>query len=123
MKPATQQETADVIDQLLNMNPPLDEDTEDDTTVPITPISQQSVQTTQPSAPKLPKVEADTATDVKPQLLPRVLGTAIKIEHPSMSNTSTTTGVAPKKKVFKTVEYKLKRKFSCVKCTANFNSK
>ena len=56
-------------------------------------------------------------------LLPRVLGTAIKIESPQAAETM----ALPKKKVLKTVEYKLKRKyvknrkFPCVKCTENFN--
>ena len=75
--------------------------------------------------------------DVKPKLLPRVLGTAVKIETSVVSNdTSTAAGVSstgpkaavPQKKVFKTVEYKLKckhvkpRKFTCVGCNESFNS-
>ena len=124
MKLATQRETDGVINQLLNIDMHQEENEEGEYDVPLTP-DQVHVQ---PSGilPNVDKVEQAAAPDVeganiKPLLLPRVLGTAIKIETPSSNEKPT-----PKKKVFKTVEYKLKRKyskprkFSCVKCVEKF---
>ena len=79
----------------------------------------------------VPKTNTDTQAttkdaednNIKPLLLPRVLGTAIKIETPANNEKP-----KPKPKVFKTVEYKLKRKyskprkFSCVKCVEKFET-
>ena len=107
--PATQQETADVLKQLSTMDDIPDDDPDDDTTIPIAPQLQQQPQV-------IPKVEGPLDTDIKPPMLPRVIGTAIKMEKPA----GTATTPQPQKKVFKTVEYKLKRKdvkprrFSCV---------
>ena len=79
----------------------------------------------------VPKTKTDTQAttkdaednNIKLLLLPRVLGTAIKIETPASNEKPN-----PKPKVFKTVEYKLKRKyskprkFSCVKCVEKFET-
>ena len=108
---ATQQETSDVLKQLASMDNVPEDDPNDDTILPITP-QVPPVQQVQP------KIEGGPNTDIKLPLLPRVLGTAIKIE--KLADT------LPQKKVFKTVEYKLKRKyikqrkFSCVGCNSSF---
>ena len=114
--PATQEETADVLKQLSTMDDIPDDDQDDDTTIPIAPQLQQQPQV-------IPKVEGPPDTDIKPPMLPRVIGTAIKMEKPAG------TAITPQfqKKVFKTVEYKLKRKyvkprrFSCVGCNSSFS--
>ena len=89
--PATQQETADVLKQLSTMDDIPDDDQDDDTTIPIAPQLQQQPQV-------IPKVEGPPDTDIKPPMLPRVIGTAIKMEKPA--------GIAitpqSQKKVFKT---------------------
>ena len=113
--PATQEETADVLKQLSTMDNIPDDDHDDDTTIPIAPQLQQQPQ---------PKVEGRQNTDIKPPMLPRVIGTAIKLEQPA----GTATASQSQKKVFKTVEYKLKRKyvkprrFSCAGCDSFFST-
>ena len=125
LKPATQRETDKVINQLLDIDMHQEEN-ENEYDVPLAP-DQIHVQPLG-ILPNIDKVKQATAPDVeganiKLLLLPRVLGTAIKIETPSSNEKST-----PKKKVFKTVEYKLKRKyskprkFSCVKCVEKFKT-
>ena len=74
--PATQQETSDVLKQLSNMDDIPDDDPDDDTAIPIAPQLQQSPQVTL-------KVEGPVDTDIKPPLLLRVIGTAIKMEKPA----------------------------------------
>ena len=93
-----------------------EDDPNDDTFLPIVPHVQQP-------PPTVPKAEK-TESDVTVPMLPRVIGTAIKVETQSeIATTSKST-----KKVFKTVEYKLKRKyvkarrFSCVGCNSSFSS-
>ena len=126
MKPATQRETDKVINQLLDINMHQEENKNDEYDVPLAPNQVQI----QPmgTLPKVDNVEQATAPDaeganIKPLLLPRVLGTAIKIETPSNNEKPML-----KKKLFKTVEYKLKRKyskprkFSCVKCVEKFKT-
>ena len=109
--PTTQQETSDVLKQLASMDNVPEDDPNDDTNLSIAP-QVPPVQQVQP------KIEGGPDTDIKLPLLPRVLGTAIKIEKPA--------DTLPQKKVFKTVEYKLKRKyikqrkFSCVGCNSSF---
>ena len=126
MKPATQKETDEVINQLLNIDVHQEDNENDEYDVPLAP-NQIPVQ----PAGTVPKTNNDaqaTATDaegnnIKLLLLPRVLGTAIKIETPANNEKPN-----PKPKVFKTVEYKLKRKyskprkFSCVKCVEKFET-
>ena len=115
--PATQQETADVLKQLSATDDIPDDEQDSDTTLPIAPQSQQQLQV-------VPKVEGRLDTDTKPPMLPQVIGTAIKMEQPAG------TAITPQsqKKVFKTVEYKLKRKyvkpqrFSCVGCDSIFST-
>ena len=115
--PATRQETADVLKQLSAMDDIPDDEQDGDTTLPIAPQLQQQLQV-------VPKVEGRLDTDTKPPMLPRVIGTAIKMEQPAG------TAITPQsqKKVFKTVEYKLKRKyvkprrFSCVGCDSIFST-
>ena len=126
MKPATQRETDEVINQLLYIDMHQEENEKDKYDVPLAP----GLIHVQPLGipPNVDRVEQATpdveGANIKPLLLPRVLGTAIKIETPSSNEKPT-----PKKKVFKTVEYKLKRKysklrkFSCVKCAEKFKSK
>ena len=105
---------------------PHEEKVADKYDIPLAP-DQVDVQPTE-DIQKDHKVEQATAPDVddaniKPLLLSRVLGTAIKIETPSNNKKPN-----QKKKVFKTVEYKLKRKyskprkFSCVKCVEMFQT-
>ena len=114
--PATQEETADVLKQLSTMDDIPDDNQDDDTTIPIAPQLQQQPQV-------IPKVEGPPDTDIKPPMLPRVIGTAIKMEKPA----GTVITPQSQKKVFKTVEYKLKRKyvkprrFSCVGCNSSFS--
>ena len=98
--PATQQETADVLKQLSTMDDIPDDDQDDDTTLPIAPQLQQQPQVVH-------KVEGRLDTDTKPLMLPRVIGKAIKREQPAGNATTPQS----QKKVFKTVEYKLKRKY------------
>ena len=61
--PATQQETTDVLKQLSNMDNILDDNPDDDITIPIAPQLQPPPQVT-------PKVEGSVNTDIKPPLLP-----------------------------------------------------
>ena len=98
--PATQQQTADVLKQLSNMDDIPEDDPNNDTFLPIVPQVQQP-------PPTVPKVEKPTEPDVTVPMLPRVIGTAIKVETQSDSVTTSKST----KKVFKTVEYKLKRKY------------
>ena len=115
--PATQQKTADVLKQLSNMDNIPDDNPNDDTILLIVPQLQQP-------PPIVHNIKDPPDPDVKPPMLLRVIGTAIKIEKPA----GTTTTPQPKKKVFQTVEYKLKRKhvkpcrFSCVGCNSSFSS-
>ena len=115
--PATQQETADVLKQLSTMDDIPNDDQDNDTTLPIAPQLQQ-----QPHV--VLKVEGQLGTDIKPLMLPRVIGTAIKMEQPAGNATTPQS----QKKVFKTVEYKLKRKyvkarrFSCAGCDSVFST-
>ena len=115
--PATRQQTADVLKQLSNMDDIPEDDPNDDTFLPIVPQVQQP-------PPTEPKAEKSTEPDATFPMLPRVIGTAIKVE--TQSDTATTSKST--KKVFKTVEYKLKRKyvksrkFSCVGCNSSFSS-
>ena len=113
--PATPQETADVY---LVCHPWwTTDDQDDDTTLPIAPPLQQQPQV-------VPKVEGRLDTDIKPPMLPRVIGTAIKMEQPA----GTATTPQSQNKVFKTVEYKLKReyvkprRFSCAGCDSIFST-
>ena len=126
MKPATQRETDEVINQLLDIDMHQEENENDEYDVPLAP-NQVHVQP-MGTLPKVDNVKQATTLDaeganIKQLLLPRVLGTAIKIESPSNNKKP-----MPKKKVFKTVEYKLKRKyskprkFSCVKCVEKFKT-
>ena len=115
--PATQQETVDVLKQLSSMDEIPDDDLNDDGTILIVSQVQQPPRI-------IPKVKNQPGNDTKPAMLPRVIGTAIKVEKPS----GTVTTPQPRTKVFKTVEYKLKRKyakprkFSCVSCNSSFTS-
>ena len=138
MKAATQLETAEVINQLLESAPVPDDDPKDDTLVPITPQRiQPLIAQPQPDTHPLPlKNEGDT--NVKPMLLPWVIGMAIKLEtsasskeeskDPDEASMSTKKIAVPQKKVFKTVKYKLKRKyvkprkFPCVHCNESYCS-
>ena len=126
MKQATQRETDEVINQLLDIDMHQEENENDKYDVPLA-LDQVHVQPSG-TVPKADNVEQATAPDaeganIKPLLLPRVLGTTIKIETPVNNEKP-----IPKKKVFKTVEYKLKRKysklrkFSCVKCVEKFKT-
>ena len=126
MKPAMQMETDEVINQLLDIDVHQEDNETGEYDVPIAPnqIPVQSVGT-------VPETNTDAQTtakdaednNIKPLLLPRVLGTAIKIETSANNEKSKS-----KPKVFKTVEYKLKRKyskprkFSCVKCVQKFET-
>ena len=126
MKRATQMETDEVINQLLDIDVHQEDNETGEYDIPIAPnqIPVQPVGT-------VPKTNTDAQTitkdagnnNIKPLLLPRVLGTAIKIETSANNENS-----KPKTKVFKTVEYKLKRryskprKFSCVKCVEKFET-
>ena len=74
--PATQQETADVLKQLSTMDDIPDDDQDNDATLPIAPQLQQQPQV-------VPKVKGRLDTDIKPPMLPRVIGTAIKMEQPA----------------------------------------
>ena len=126
MKPATQMETDEVINQLLDIDVQQEDNETGEYDVPIAPnqIPVQSVGTV-PEANTDAQTTAKDAEDnnIKPLLLPRVLGTAIKIETSANNEKSKS-----KPKVFKTVEYKLKRKypkprkFSCVKCVQKFET-
>ena len=125
MKPTTQRETDKVINQLLDIDMHQEENENDEYEVPLAP-DQVHVQPSGilPNVDKVEQAAPDVeGANIKPLLLPRVLDTAIKIETPSNNEKPT-----PKKKVFKTVEYKLKRKyskprkFSCVKCVEKFES-
>ena len=110
-----QQETSNVLKELASMDnlPDDDPNDDDDIKLPIT-LHAPPVQQVQPN------IEGGPETDTKPPMLPRVLGTAIKLEKPA--------DTLPQKKVFKTVEYKLKRKyikqrkFSCVGCKSSFTT-
>ena len=131
--PATQEETENVLKELASMDTlPDDDPADDDTKLPIAPPA--------PEAPPTLPIVADTldtnvtahtpqgqplatnggSVDIKPIMLPRVIGTAVKVEKPA--------DTLHQKRVFKTVEYKLKRKytrqrkFSCVGCKSNFNT-
>ena len=126
MKPATEKETKEVINQLLNIDVPQEDNVADEYNV-LLALGQVHVQPTvdPPKDDKIEQIPAPDAddTNIKPLLLPTVLGTAIKIENPSNNEKPIV-----KKKVFKTVEYKLKRKyskprnFSCVKCVKRFET-
>ena len=109
MKPATEKETDEVINQLLNIDIPQDDKTADEYNIPLAPI-QVPVQPTGDASKdeKIKQTATPVADDanIKPLLLSRVIGTAIKIETPSNNERPT-----QKKKVFETVEYKLKRKY------------
>ena len=96
--PATQQETCSVLKELSKMDnlPDDDPNDDDDITLPIAPRAP-------PAQQVQPNIKGGPETDTKPPMLPRIIGTAIKIEKP--------TDTLPQKKVFKTVEYKLKRKY------------
>ena len=108
MKPAMQMETDEVINQLLDIDVHQEDNETGEYDIPIVPnqIPVQPVGT-------VPKTNTDVQAttkdaednNIKPLLLPRVLGTAIKIE--TLANNKKS---KPKQKVFKTVEYKLKRK-------------
>ena len=126
MKPATQKETDEVINQLLNIDMHQEDNVNDEYDVPLA-LNQIQVQPLG-TVPKTNNDEKATTPDaegtyIKPLLLPRVLGTVIQIETPANNEKP-----IPKKKVFKTVEYKLKRKyskprkFSCVKCVEKFET-
>ena len=117
MKPVSQKETDDVINQLLNIDVPLDNEQQDDYDVPLVPTKDK----TQPQPHLLLPPVAPSRGDVsdkKPVLLPGVLDKAVKIEDPTPD-----AKLPPKKKEFKTVEYKLKRKYTksrnfiCVQCS------
>ena len=120
-KLATEQETKEVINQLLNMDLPQDSEETGEYDVPLAPnpvhVQPTGVDRNEDGGTQ------DVDQDTKPLLLPRVLGTAIKMESAPNSEKST-----QRKKVFKTVEYKLKRKysklrnFSCVKCAKKFET-
>ena len=126
LKPAMQMETDKVINQLLDIDVQQEDNETGEYDVPIAPnqIPVQSVGT-------VPETNTDAQTtakdaednNIKPLLLPRVLGTAIKIETSANNEKSKSNP-----KVFKTVEYKLKRKyskprkFSCVKCVQKFET-
>ena len=125
MKPATQKEIDEVINQLLDIDMPQEENQKDEYDVPLA-LDQVHVQPLGilPNVDKAEQPAPDVAgANIKLLLLPRVLGTAIKIETPSSNEKP-----IPKKKVFKTVEYKLKRKYSkprkfyCVKCVEKFET-
>ena len=86
MKPATQKETDEVINQLLDIDMHQKENENDEYDVPLAP-DQVHVQPSG-TVPKTDNVEQATAPDaeganIKPLLLPRVLGTVIKIENPA----------------------------------------
>ena len=126
MKPAKQKETDEVINQLLDIDMHPEDNKNDEYDVPLAPnqIQVQPSGTVQKTNKDEQATTADAeGTNTKPLLLPRVLGTAIKIETPANNEK-----FIPKKKVFKTVEYKLKRKyskprkFSCVKCVEKFET-
>ena len=101
MKPATQMETDEVINQLLDIYVHQEENDNGEYDVPIVPnqILVQPVGT-------VPKTNTDAEAttkdaednNIKPLLLPRVLGTAIKIETPANNEKPKL-----KPKVFKTV--------------------
>ena len=118
MKLVTKQETEVVIKQMLDLNA-MPEDDDNDNTVPLLPQSPQATNTVTPGT-------VGTNVDIKPQMLPRILGTVIRVEDVPMAKTSDQS--KGKKKVFKTIEYKLKRKyvklrkFSCVGCNSKFNT-
>ena len=104
MKPATQRETDEVINQLLDIDMLQEENEKDEYDVPLA-LDQVHVQPPgiPPNVDKAEQAAPDVeGANIKPLLLPRVLGTAIKIETPSSNEKPTL-----KKKVFKTVEYKL----------------
>ena len=126
MRLAMQMETDEVINQLLDIDVHQEDNENGEYDIPIAlnPIPVQLVGT-------VPKTNTDAQAttkdaednNIKPLLLPRVLGTAIKIETRANNEKP-----KPKPKVFKTVEYKLKRKyskprkFSCVKCVEKFET-
>ena len=126
MKPTTQMETDKVINQLLDIDVHQEDNDNGEYDVPIAPNQIPA----QPGG-TVPKTNTDAQAttkdaednNIKLLLLPRVLGTAIKIEIPANNKKP-----KPKPKVFKTVEYKLKRKyskprkFSCVKCVEKFET-
>ena len=69
-----------MLKQLSNLDVIPDDELDDDTMIPIMPQVQQPPQL-------IPKVEKQTDIDPKPAMLPRVIGTAIKVEnHDSNSN-------------------------------------
>ena len=97
--PATQEETISVLKELASMDtiPDYNPNNDDGPTLPIAPHACQQQEA-------VPNTEDEPETDTKPMMLPRIMGTAIKTEK--------TTDTPPQKKVFKTVEYKLKRKYT-----------
>ena len=111
--PATQEETISVLQELASMDIVPDDDPNDNDGLTL-PIPTNAIQ--QPEAE--PNTKKEPETDTKPMMLPRIIGTAIKIEN--------TTYRPPQKKVFKTVEYKLKRKYTkqrnflCTVCNSRF---
>ena len=82
MKPATKRETDELINQLLDIDMPQEENQKDEYDVPLAPY-QVHVQPpgVPPNVDKAEQAAPDVAgANIKPLLLPRVLGTAIKIE-------------------------------------------
>ena len=110
----TQEETVSNLKEAASKDAVPDDDPNDD---------EDPTLLTVPQAHQAQVAEPDTTdepeTDTKPMMLPRIIGTAIKIEK--------ATDTLPQKKVFKTVEYKLKRKytkqrkFSCTACNSRFD--
>ena len=85
---ATKQETEDTLKHLLDLGDVPDADTKEDNSelVPLMPSTSQVPTTSQVAAPP----QVDTIKDVKPKLLvPRVLGTAVKIEIPVAATPAT----------------------------------
>ena len=112
---------------MLDIDRPSEDEDTDEYDVPLMPVQVPEKPTPGPSNTVKPeRTQTEKATDdddSKPMLLPRVLGTAVKIEFPANNEKP-----KPKKRIIKTVEYKLKRKytknrnFSCVGCADKFES-
>ena len=110
---ATQEETVSFLKELASMDtiPDDNPNNNDGPMLPIAPHAHQQQEA-------VPNTEDEPEIDTKPMMLPRIIGTTIKTEK--------TTDTLPQKKVFKTVEYKLKRKytkqqkFSCTACNSRF---
>ena len=125
-KPASARETKGIINQLMDIDVPQEDNPDDEYNVPIAPPKVHA----RPTVDDTKQPALDDTTPIQPppegapsMLLPRIIGTAVKIETPAKKEKSATT-----KKVFKTVEYKLKRKYSkyrkftCVKCSDKFET-